>query len=141
MTPELTAAVDLIKLAGGRVHFSKPEVVVWGQTFKNLREVSLDPRCEVSYLTIFNRLRNGSTLDEAVQKYTTRTLTRQITCWGEVFSSIRKLALDSRCKVCYNIVAQKLREGKTPEEATSDARIKLVVEPVVEPTVEVTPNV
>jgi len=124
LSPALNAAADLIRANGGIVHFPRPNVVVWGQEFTSLKAVSKDPRCEVSYLTLFKRIKLGVNTDEAVKKNVYSRACKQVSCWGENFESMRALALDNRCKVSYTSLTQKIASGMTPEEAASDSRLR-----------------
>ncbi len=135
LTPELTAAVELIRSAGGTVHFSKQVVVVWGQEFSTLKAVADDPRCEVGYVTLLNNIKTGESLEDATKKSSKNRSNRQITCWGETFDSIKSLASDPRCGVCYSVLSSKLKAGLTPEEAVKDRRI------TIKPCIEESPNV
>lgn len=121
-TQELKAAAKLIRDAGGTVHLPRPRVVIWGQEFKTLRELSRDPRCEVSYNTLTGRLIAGWELENAVRSIRGLHGAKFVECWGKKFSCLQLLALDPRCKVCYNILAQKIAEGLSPEAAATDSR-------------------
>lgn len=55
-------------------------------------------------------------------KWTGKPFQKQIpvTAWGRQFMSIRELAKDSRCLVCYDTLFQRIKYGRyTPEEAAS----------------------
>jgi hypothetical protein len=118
-TPELKAAVELIEANGGKVQFPKQPVVIWGQSFGSIKEMTRDPRCEVCYLTVYKRLRAGMPLEEAVLKANSGAA-KPVVCWGETFPSVTALSKDSRCKVVYQTVVNKLKRGFTPEEAVVD---------------------
>jgi len=123
-TPELTAAIALIQSNGGNVHFPRQNVVVWGQEFRSIRAVSKDPRCKVSYQTLFNRVKNGIPLETATNVSVYPGASKSVTCWGQTFASLQELALDPRCNVCYSLIGQKLAKGMTPEDAVKDLRTK-----------------
>lgn len=122
LSQELKDAAELIRKSGGTVHFPRRRVVIWGHEFTSLKAAAKDPQCEVSYLTLFNRISEGIDPAEAVKK-NTRTC-RSVVCWGETFTSIWALSLDPRCKVCYNALAKKIAYGVTPDEAVKDDRIR-----------------
>ncbi len=124
LSPELRAAVDLIKGAGGTVHFLRPKVEIWGQTFPSLKLVAQDPRCEVGYHTLIKRVSEGVALIDAIKKNPENPVCKSVTCWGENFASIHALALDTRCEVGYNSILNKLVAGMTPEEAVKDSRVR-----------------
>ena len=124
LSPELRAAAELIRQFGGTVHFPRPHVVIWGQDFASLKAAAKDPRCEVSYLTLFKRVTEGIDPVEAVKKNRFTLACKEIVCWGETFKSIRALAIDPRCELCYNALSQKLACGVSPEEAVKDDRLR-----------------
>jgi hypothetical protein len=124
LSPELKVAVDLIKQAGGSVLFPRRHVEIWGQEFSTVKLISQDPRCEVSYQTLVQRLANGVAPIDAVKKSPPTRICKALTCWGEPFVSIRALVLDPRCEVGYSVLLKKLKNGLTPEEAAKDQRVR-----------------
>ncbi|MFA5345366.1 MAG: hypothetical protein WC315_03750 [Candidatus Omnitrophota bacterium] len=124
LSPEVKAAVDLIKQAGGTVLFPRRHVEVWGQSFSTIKLITQDPRCEVSYQTLVQRLSKGINPDEAVKKSPPTRICKSLVCWGQNFASIKDLALDSRCKVGYSVLLKKLNKGVIPEEAVKDQRVR-----------------
>lgn len=124
LSPELIAAVDLIKSAGGVVRFTRPKVEIWGQCFPTLKLVAQDPRCEIGYQTLFKRIGKGVALVDAVKRNPDNPVCKPVTCWGEDFISVRALALDARCEIGYDPISRKIAAGMLPEEAVKDSRIR-----------------
>lgn len=123
LSPEVKAAIDLIKQSGGVVHFPRRHVEVWGQKFSSVKAITKDPRCEVSYPTLMQRLTAGIKPEDAVKKNSS-WICQPITCWGETFSSVGALVIDPRCEVGYNVFVKKVKQGQTPEEAVKDQRVR-----------------
>jgi hypothetical protein len=116
----LKNAVDLIQQLGGKVHFVHPTILVWGQEFKSLKQISEDPRCEVNYATLYKRYRRGVPIAEAVVLSNGRRgKSKTVTCWGETFASLWELGKDPRCLVCYHVLTNRISKGMKPEVATS----------------------
>ena len=122
--PELTAATELVQNAGGRVHFPRRSVEIWGQAYPSIKAVVQDPRCEVGYLTLLKRVAAGVDISEAVKKSLNARGCKPIVCWGESFPAVKFVALDPRCEVSYSVLLTKLKKGMAPDDAVKDSRFR-----------------
>lgn len=56
---------DSISVIDQRRQKNMPDIEAFGES-KNLNKWSLDPRCKISYNSLYNRIKNGMTLEEAI---------------------------------------------------------------------------
>jgi hypothetical protein len=45
-----------------------PKLVCWGETFRSVRALSLDPRCQVRYAVLLKNLGDGQSPEQATSK-------------------------------------------------------------------------
>jgi hypothetical protein len=45
-----------------------PNLVCWGESFKNVRQLAQDPRCQVRYPVLLKKLSEGQTPEQATSK-------------------------------------------------------------------------
>jgi len=73
-------------------------VTAFGQNYRSLKSLAIDPRCIVPYQTLRYRYK--------VQRWTAEDAAKtpkllQLTVWGQIFSTLRGIANDIRCEVDY----------------------------------------
>lgn len=70
---------------------------LWGKYFANLRQIAADPKCEVTLRRLWQHLKNGQPLEDAVKNQRSGYYV-----WGQRFLTLEKLAADTRCKLTLN---------------------------------------
>jgi len=98
-------------------YLSKP-VEAWGDVFTSFKTLLQDPRCKVKLGVLNDRLHQGWAIEEAATiVYDTNK--KPLVGWGRIYDSLNDLSQDSRCRVSYCVLRDRLNCGWSVEEAAT----------------------
>jgi hypothetical protein len=114
---KLKAATELIRSVGGKVQLLNTTIVVWGEVFRSIKQLSTDSRCKVTLASLKSHIQSGYSYEDAT-KPAPSTGAQAVMCWGELFPSMAALIADPRCEFkSISTIKEKLKRGVRPEEA------------------------